>query len=155
MVNNMRNYSNIRLKLEKIFQSLEMEYSILEMEDDDLNYSIQINTVKKLKPLNSINGMLYLNGKDMSMNLIVGNIYKCDNDDDLLSIYEIINQTNIRTNIGNFNLIGNSPKQIFYKSSVNCGYNFSDLNDELVKLQLDIFTDALEKLLNSLKKISL
>lgn len=63
MVNNMRNYSNIRLKLEKIFQSLEMEYSILEMEDDDLNYSIQINTVKKLKPLNSINGMLYLNGK--------------------------------------------------------------------------------------------
>lgn len=91
----------------------------------------------------------------MSMNLIVGNIYKCDNDDDLLSIYEIINQTNIRTNIGNFNLIGNSPKQIFYKSSVNCGYNFSDLNDELVKLQLDIFTDALEKLLNSLKKISL
>lgn len=151
MVKSMINYDKLKSKIETIFRALRVEYSILELQDNDLNYSIQINTIGKLKPLNSISCIFYLCEFDMSINLIVGNIYRANDDDNLLFLYKVINEINMYINNGNFTLINDSPKQIFYKSSLNCGTDFSNLNDELVKYQLNVFISALERLLDSLK----
>lgn len=151
MVKNMRNCDKLKSKMKEIFNSLEIEYSILEFSDDDLNYEIQVSTIGKLKPLNSITCILYLCEFDMSINLIVGNIYRVYDESDLLSLYRIINSINMSINNGNFILSDDSPKQIIYKSSVNCGDDFAELDDELVIFQINIFVGALERLLDLLK----
>lgn len=154
MVKNMKDYKQIKTKIENIFNSLEINYSILDLQDDDLNYRIQISTIGKLKPLNSITCIFYLCSVDTSINLMVGNIYRVNEDKEMLFLYEIINNINMSISNGNFILTTDSPKQIFYKSSVNCGDGFSDLDNELVAFQLSIFISALEKLLDTLKNKS-
>ncbi len=151
MVKSMKNYNELKSRIEGIFDSLEIKYSILELEDTDLNYKIQISTIGKLKPLNSITCVFYLCEADMSINLIVGNIYRVYEENDLLFLYKTINSINMSIINGNFILTDDSPKQIFYKSSVNCGDNFSDLDVGLVGFQLNIFTSALERLIDSLR----
>ncbi len=154
MVKSMKNYDNLKLKMKKIFDSLQIEYSMLELNDDDLNYRIQISTIGRLKPLNSITCVLYLCETDMSMNLLVGNIYRVNNESNLLFLYKTINDINMSISNGNFVLTDDSPKQIFYRSSVNCGDDFSDLDEELVRYQIISFISALERLLELLKESS-
>ena len=151
MVKNMKDYNKLKLEIEGIFNSLDISYSILDFQDSDLNYNIQINTIGKLKPLNSITCVLYLCLSDTSINLIVGNIYRIYNDNNLLLLYEAINNINMSISNGNFILTNDTPKQIFYKSSMNCGNEFLNLDDKLVATQINTFVSALESLLDSLK----
>ena len=77
MVRIMKNYDNLKIKVETIFKDLHMEYEFLDFGDEDLNYDVNINTTGKLKTLGRINCILYFNDNDYSMNLIVANIYNC------------------------------------------------------------------------------
>lgn len=138
-------------KIESIFKSLHITYKILDLEDKDINYFIQVSTIGKLKSLNSISCMLYLKEIDHSLNIVVANIYKIKQNENVLEIYELINTLNLKIASGNFMIYGDAPKQIIYKSSVNCGDNFLELDENLVKFQIVSFISYLEDLLDQLK----
>ena len=149
----MKNYNNLKAKVETIFKDLHIAYKLLDFQDDDLNYDIQINTTGKLKLLGQINGILYFSSNDYSMNLIVGNIYRIKNDKKLLSLYEILNQVNQMQTAGNFTLYNaENDKQILYRSSIPCGEDFSKLSKTLMHFHYRNFISSLEVLLEYLKK---
>lgn len=154
MVKNMKNYDNLKFKIESIFKELHIEYSLLNLNDDDLNYDIQINTTGKLKLLGQINCILYFNNIDCSMNLIVGNIYRIQNNENILPLYEMLNEINQMQRAGNFTISNiKDHRQIFYRCSVLCGKNFSELDKNLVDFHFRNFTSSLEILLEYLKKL--
>ena len=149
----MENFENLKSKIEPIFNSLRISYELLKLEDNDLNYSIRLQMGGKLKQLNSIPCVLYFHIHKPVMSLLVGNIYKVGTNENLLLLYEIINNMNSKIINGNFILLNDKEKQIFYRSSVDCGKDYSQLSPELIKMQLNIFIQALEELLDSLKSM--
>ncbi len=149
----MKNYNDLKTKVENIFNDLHITYEILDFQDDDLNYDIQISTAGKLKLLKQINCILYFSSKDYSMNIIVGNIYRIKKDENLLSIYELLNEVNQMQTAGNFTIYNaTNDKQIFYRSSIPCGEDFSKLNKSLIHFHLRNFTSSLGILLEYLKR---
>ena len=155
MVKNMKtyNYTDIQKKIESIFTKLKFEFSLLDFEDDDLNYSVQIQTIGKLKPLNYIDALIYFSNIDCSINFIVTNIYKLKDDSNLLSLYEIINSINNELSSGKFSIYGNANKQIIYRCSSSCGDNFNNLTEETIIYPLLLFINMLEMLLEKLKEL--
>ncbi|SOY32197.1 hypothetical protein AMURIS_04955 [Acetatifactor muris] len=147
----MQHNDDIKNKIESIFNSLHIKYQILDFPDNDLNYTLQVSTIGKLKALKSINCMLYLRRIDYSLNIMVANIYKIKESENILDIYELLNDLNLKISSGNFMIYGDSTKQIIYKASVNCGNNFSELDSHLVKFHLVYFISYLEELLDLLK----
>lgn len=155
MVKNMKNHEILISKIESYFKELEIVYDYIDLQDDDINYILNISTIGKLKPLNSIPCMLYFSETDFSMNLIVLNIYNIKKNDDTLKLYKIVNEANTETKIGNFTIIANESgnKKIVYRSLVNCGNDFSNLSKRLIKFQILSFISPLEKILFSLKEL--
>lgn len=154
MVRIMKNYDNLKIKVETIFKDLHMEYEFLDFGDEDLNYDVNINTTGKLKTLGRINCILYFNDNDYSMNLIVANIYRIRNDENILYLYEILNKINQMQRTGNFTIFNiKDTQQICYRCSVICGKEFSELNKALVEFHFQSFISSLEILLKYLKEI--
>lgn len=154
MVRNMKNYNEVRNKIESILTSLNIDYTFLNLEDDDLNYSIDIPTLSnKLKLLNSIHSIMYL-CDDFTLNFISPNIYVIKNDEELSPYYEIINDANISLTSGSYTIFdAKDCNVIVYRSSINCGNEFSELNEELIRLHILLFLSSLEDLLEALKKL--
>lgn len=151
MVTNTKNFDALKGKTEDIFKELQIRYQMISFGDEDLNYEIQIGTFGKLKPLNNINSIFYLSEKDMSVNLIIVNIYRLNKKRlDILSVYKIVNSINSTIKNGNF-LIDEELNQIILKSSINCGEKFYDLNKNLIQYLILSSINALENLLISLK----
>ena len=152
MVMIMKNFNELKKKLELALEKLQIKYDILTLNDEDLNYSIQVSTLGKLKILNSINCILYFDEDNFSMHLLVGNIYNIKKADNKLDIYRIINHINFNTPIGNFTIFGDDKEQIIYRSTVPCGKNFNTLDEELIKFMIIPFIISLEELINLLMK---
>lgn len=146
MVMNMME-NNLIKKIEDIFKQLNFLYDKLDLDDEDINYSIKISTFGKLKVLNHINAIVYFHQLDFSMNIIVFNIFTLNDDNnniDTLDIYELVNEINSELLCGSYLVLDN--KSIFFRSSMYCGSNFSELNASMMKRQIDIFIESLEKL---------
>lgn len=152
MVNNMKNYKELKDKIESLFKLLDIKFKNIDLRDNDLNYDIEIEAVGKLTILNSINCMLYLTESDYTINLLVGNIYRINRGENISDLYEILNKQNIHISNGNFYIFGEEERQVVYRSSISCGKDFSGLTEDLLKLQIISFTIALEELLTELKK---
>lgn len=149
----MKNYEELKNKVESILKALDVKYDLLNInKDDDLTYCIQISTIGELKPLNSITCVLYFQEFDYSMNLLVGNIYKIAEDENIFPLYEIVNNANIHILYGKFVIFGDEAKEIIYRGVINCGKDFCELNESLVRYQLILFTTSLEEILKSLKQ---
>lgn len=146
----MKNYKVLKDTIENIFRKLHISYRFVDLEDDnDLNYFIKINTKEKLsKGLKEIDAFLYLHEENSSLHFFVFNIYKCDEKDILLNVYEIINIVNRNILMGNFLL--EDKNQIIYRNAINCGSDFCALNEHLIKNQIDIFLGGLENLFSKL-----
>ena len=151
MVPNMNKYEELNFKVQSILHNLKVKFTNVDI-DGDLNYSIQISTIGKLKNLNYINALLYFEMIDDSMNFFVGNIYKILKSDDVLSIYEKINYINNTNYSGHFSVYGNEKKQIVYRSSIFCGDDFCCLNEQLIQSIIIPFIAALEELIELFKK---
>lgn len=147
MVKNMIEYNSVEKIIEELFKQLKIKYSKLDLDDDDINYSIKFSTYGKLKLLNYINAIVYFHHSDFSMNFIVFNIYTLNDENyniDTLDIYEVVNEINSELSGGSFLIKDN--KSIFYRSSIYCGNDYSELNANMIKRQIDIFIESLEKL---------
>lgn len=152
MVKSMKKYNLIKSIAETIFKELGIKYEEVNFNDEDLNYLITFNTYGGLKSLNSIRGVLYFHKNDFTMNFIVLNIYTLDDENnnvDTLDIYEMVNEINSEMLYGSFLIEDN--KFIFYRSSINCGINYSGLDKQLLKKQIDIFVEGLIKLFKTIK----
>ena len=139
-----------RYKIEQILKELKINYDFLDLEDDDINYSITFNTSGSLKKLNSINinGILYLHHNDFSLNFIIPNIYVFDKSKENMMVYDVLNATNCEISYGKFLIYKSEDKrEVYYSSSINCGNEYELLNTSLVKTQLDMLTNSLSKLL--------
>ncbi|MBD5395899.1 MAG: hypothetical protein HDR71_16930 [Lachnospiraceae bacterium] len=148
----MKNYNILKEKVETIFNTLNIEYELEDLLDDDLNYFIKINTIGKLKPLNTIECLIYFCEENFYSNFVTANIYKIKDDKNILSLYEILNKINMDTFVGNFLISGDNPKQIIYKSFMYCGEEFTDLDCDLIRSQIIYFISSLEILIDTLKK---
>lgn len=160
MVNNMNeNYKiTIQKKIQQIFENLKITYNYLKIRDDDLNYEIEIPSIGIFKPLNSISCIFFLRFDDFSSNLLAVNIFKISNKDKDSNLYKIVNDTNLECSGGAFSIYkidmeedGDYDKQIIYKSTMNCGNEFSELNDEKVRMQMLSFITALNILFDNIK----
>lgn len=150
----MMNYKKTQRKAEKVFKELGIEFLMEDFNksDKDLNYLIHITTMGGLKPLNYIKALIYFNFSVFSMNLLIANIYKIEESENINELYSIINKINLNISSGSFGIFeydecGNHKlSQIIYKSSINCGDDFSDLDKDLVASQLTAFINALPQL---------
>lgn len=153
MVRNMERYEaleQLKRKIELIFERLKINYELLDLEDEDINYDIEFNANGKYKAVGRINGILYFHHNDYSLNLIISNIYRLKESDNLSFFYELINNLNINFTYGKFYVLTDKT-QIIYRSNVSCGENYLLLNESLLQTHLDIFIDALEILFESIR----
>lgn len=151
----MKDYSNLSQLVESIYNSLEIKFEKLNLNDNDLNYILNISTVGKLKLLNTITCLMYFSESDFSMTFIVTNIYIIENTNNLAAIYNIINETNSNISNGNFSIYtGKENLQIVYRSRAYCGDNFSYLNEKLLKFEIIPFCRELSNLILSLIKVN-
>ncbi len=146
----MQKYESLKKTIESVFSELHIKYQILDFNDEDLNYTVQISTIGKLKTLNSISGLLYFQDYDYSINFFVANIYKLVRTDNLFSLLNKINKINSTLVVGNYFITGGNEQQIIYKNTNYCGENFSGVNKELIQFIILPFIASLEDLLNSL-----
>lgn len=139
----MQEYKELSQKVESALSDLHIKYRVLDLEDTDLNYHITISTIGKLKNLNTIDGLLYFQSADHSVNFFVANIFKIDNNDSILKLYDKINRINFSSPLGNYSIIETDQKQIVYKSAHYCGENFSNVNKELIQYIIVSFVATL------------
>lgn len=153
MVNNMKVNEITKACIERIFENIKIEYEYIDLEDDDLNYLISFNTSRfgKLKVKNDISGILYLSAVDNTLNMMVLNIYKLSDADDINAFYKYLNNLNQKVARGRYTIDDNS-KQIIYRVTSNCGDEFEGLNEDLISLQLTSFMYGLEDLINWIAK---
>lgn len=121
----------IQTKIEKIFSELGIQYKRLDLDDEDLNYELKITTEGDLKPLNYIHCISYLDFDRNTINTIIPNIYSVSNEDNITRLYETMNKVNMKTLTGVFNLFQSDDrekKQIIFRSTINCGENFSEID---------------------------
>ena len=151
MENNM-NKLEIEKQIEKIFIENKIIYRKLPIDDNDLNYFIQIPAIGDLKPLKRIHAYFYADFDDNTINLIIPNVYKISDKDDISYILEIINKTNLKNAVGLFAITEGEESQIIYRDDVNCGENFCNLSNKLVMAQFALFTTQLSYLFEQLDK---
>lgn len=146
----MKAYNEIKEKLEKIFNELRIKYTELDLKDDDFNYLISINIGGRFKAMNTIAGCLYLSLNNNQVCLLVANIYKFAEDENLIPFYKILNDINAIGH-GVF-AITSDKKQIIYRNTEFCGEKFSDLSAEAIKQQIDCFVCELGRLFDAIKE---
>lgn len=143
----MNNMKETKEKLEKIFFDLGIKFTYLDyFNDDDLNYELLISPTGVLKPLKTIRSICYYNFEDNTINILVPNIYKIDNEDNISSLYKIVNDANLHTVMGSFSIFENDitkSKQIVYRTTYKCEENFdnftkSSFEDHIESLILNI-----------------
>lgn len=143
---------NYEDKIETIFKELHIKYKILNIpDDDDINYIVNINAFGKLKSLDSIRGIIYFSIDNFTMNLIIPKVYRCGINEglDSLDVFEIINDINSSLLYGNFLI---EDEEVYFRSSFNCGENFSILKRDLLENQIDNFFKGLAMLFVLIKR---
>lgn len=126
----------IQTKIEKIFRKLGIQYNILDLNDEDLNYELKITTEGALKSLNYIRCISYLDFNRNTINTIVPNIYSVSNEDNITHLYEIMNKVNMKNLTGVFNLFQSDDgekKQVIFRSTINCGEDFCEIDTSFTK----------------------
>ena len=97
--------------------------------------------------MNKISVLLYSNIKYNSVYLLIENIYRFSDDEDVTPFYKIINTANELCDTGTF-IINEKTKQILYSSSIYCGSDFNELSSNKIKLLINSSMRNLEILLN-------
>lgn len=146
MEKNTNQYNEIKTKLESCFKELNYKYSLVDLNDNDLNYEVSIDSSYFFKSMSNIQGIFYACIGDNTITLTIPNIYYLDKKKDLNHLYRIINDINSLLNHGRF-LIKENLNHIVYSSSINCGENFSELTTMKIKSLSDDFFNNLIKLI--------
>lgn len=147
----MKDYSLLKDKIEKIFEELGIEYKSVDMDDEDINYCIEFKADGPLAAIGVIRGFIYFHHNDYSMNIIITNIYKFENERNFSFFYELINNINIILSYAKF-YIPTNKSQIIYRSEISCGNEYECLNENLIRKQISNCTNALEMLLECVRK---
>lgn len=150
MEKNTQNYKEIRLKFEDILHSLGYSFEELNIDDEDINYSIDIVPTGNLKKLNSIDALMYLTPNTYYIYLLIGNIYKFQKSEDIDPFYKLINTVNESISGGTFT-INEITRQILYSSSIYCGQNFKEMSKNKVVLLLEPTINNLLIMLDAIK----
>ena len=137
-------------KIEKIFKNLNVKYEQNNKIPNDklekiLNYKISFNTYGELKYLNIIGAILLWN-EDFSLDFLVSNLYKIEDEDELLECFQIVNKANDHAYIGKFGVF--NDEMIVYRSSSECGDGYVDLTEDLIKKHISAFSSNLLYLFN-------
>lgn len=140
----------IKEKIENIFKELRIKYHEVDLKDDDLNYWIYINISGRFKAMDTIAGCLYLSSDNYQMCLLVANIYRFAENEDVTPFYKIVNDANAYAH-GTFAITGDQ-KQIIFRNTDYCGEDFSELSIEAVKIQINNFVCGLEKIFDAIKE---
>lgn len=147
----MKDYKELKKQIEEYFTELNIKYEYIDLEDNDINYFITFNVSGSLKAMNTISGILYLDLIHCSLSMLVLNIYKFNTEDDIQSFYKILNDVNRDLVCGNFT-VTNDLTQIIYRCTIDCGKDFSELGENIIKHQINNFMEGLVNLFNIIKK---
>lgn len=142
-------FNNIDLKFEKYLQELGVKYEKIDFDDDDLNYKITMNVKNKIRGINELEFLVYLQKEDSSIHILLLNIYNLIGKD-VNPYYKKINIINADLDFGKF-IINEKLKQIVYSDSIYCGSNFKELSEHKIKILLD---GVVYNLIIFLKKMS-
>ncbi len=151
----MGQYIEQKIKLEEIFASLNIKYEYQDLDDEDLNYFIIFDTPEgRLKALKSIGGVLYLSPEYNTLSMLILNVYKFKESDNIESFYRIINLVNTKLSYGNFSVYEekDGESQIIYRCSIHCGNDFSVLDEQMVKSIIVNFVLGLDELFEHIFK---
>lgn len=147
MEKNTQKYNELESKLNIFFTELTYTFEKVDLGDDDLNYIVSIDTSGALIKLNTIDVLLYASIKLSSLCLLIENIYRFSDDEDITPFYKKINNANELANGGNF-IINEKSRQIIYSSSIYCGSDFKELSINKIKLLINTSMRNLEILFN-------
>lgn len=148
----------IKEKIEKSLKQLDIHFSQLHYVDDiddSLDYKVELPATGISKVLKTIPCIFFVNLGNKTANLIALNIYRIEEEDSLNNILSIVNEANARGRNGTwvvFNVKNgeNIERQIGYRSTVFCGSDFNNLNEESIKAQYDFFIANLNYLIEIL-----
>lgn len=148
MAKNTYKHNDTIKHFENILTDLNYSFNKLSFDnDDDINYDVSINTTGFLSKLQSINVLIYLNFSSYSIHILIGNIYRFDQNEDMNPFYKKVNDANEIISGGSFT-VNERLRQILYSSSIYCGNEFSELSVNKVKLLIDSAMNNLIVLLN-------
>lgn len=152
----MKNVNKTKEKLERIFSDLDIKFTYLDyFNDDDLNYELLISSTGVLKPLKTIRSICYYNFEDNTINILVPNIYKIDNEDNIGSLYKILNEANLHIVMGSFSIIENDitkSKQIVYRTTYKCEENLDNFTKSSFEEQLESLILNISYMFHLIKK---
>lgn len=122
----------IKEKLEEIFKAEEIDFKLLDFDDDDINYGITFDASDIVPYLGDLDCILYVDTKKYRLCIMMGGIYTFDDKDTDEYALKICNEVN--------QLMAYGGKVVYFDNTKNLAYidNFflseiSELNTKLIR----------------------
>lgn len=148
--------SNKKLKviLENLFNEFNIRYEYIDINDDDVNYliNIQYHDSDIIKSIGSINAIIYCSTKENSITIGCTSLYKLVDSDSLLSTLIAINNANQKILYGNI-FLRKSNNEISYYYRNNFNNIIDDLNHKNFGIIINSLLSAVINLFSEIKKI--
>lgn len=147
--------NNICDKIERIFNELNISFEKVDLNDEDANYIISFSSsnaaLSSIQSLNIIEGLLYIDSQDLSLNFLSFNVYQIKNVEDLNYYYELVNDINGFINHGKF-IINKDPYCIIYRAVIDYEEDHETFSRNLIQNIIDDFLDNLSALFVLMKR---
>jgi hypothetical protein len=130
--------------LENSFNNLGVEFE--RIDKTDCAYLVKVAANDLFKNIGTISFLYFWDEEENCLILYVGNIYKFSGDNELLKIYEIVNDLNTIVDFGSFQISKSSTKnkkQITYRICLSTNTKIYKLDENTIKAQIDTALQSL------------
>lgn len=125
--------------LEKSFNNFGIKFE--RIDKTDCVYFVKVATNESFKNIRTISFLYFWDEKENCLILYISNIYKFSKNNELLKIYEIINDLNTIIDFGSFQITESAidkQKEVIYRICISTNTEIYKLNENTIKAQIDI-----------------
>lgn len=138
----------LKKKIDSIFVDIGIKYELIDLNDDDLNYSINVDGSRILDGLGFLDVLIYFKTDNPRCTLICGNIRKFGNDERQLA-NKIANSINSKLRIGKVHIL-EDPMQLIYENSLKL-LDFTEISTSIIEKMISSLQIAIALIYSEIK----